>query len=51
MDVNTDTRKQAERMGGADGTGPKFYQQAILFYQTAATYKCICEVLECNTEF
>lgn len=38
MDVNTNTRKQVVRMGGADGTGPEFYPQAVLFYKTAATY-------------
>jgi len=38
-------------MGGADGTGPEFYLQAVLFHETVATYKCICEVLECNSEF
>ena len=51
MDVNTDSRKQVVRMGGADGTGPEFYLHAFLFYKTAATYNCICEVLECNSEF
>jgi hypothetical protein len=51
MDVNTDTRKQVVLMGGADGTGPTFYPKAVLFYKTAATNKCICEVLECNSEF
>lgn len=38
-------------MGGADGTGLEFYLQAALFHKTAATYKCICEVLECNSSF
>jgi hypothetical protein len=51
MYVNTDTRKHAARMEGADVTGPECQPQAVLFCKTAATYECACEVLDIILSF